>query len=125
MSFVVFVPLCHCSASLCVCYRPFCLLSNLRNLLTCLLVLESTLIYTYYGMIGCMTCVSLTTCLNVLLGLIGVCLLWYLFWFKTVIGMRSSLTIVCTNSVFPFCSVFSCPGANWVFFLLCLFLAFL
>ena len=51
-------------------------------------------LYTYYGMFGCMTCVSLPTCANVQLGLIGVCLFWYLYWVMIVIGMRSSLTIV-------------------------------
>ena len=44
-------------------------------------------------------------------------LFWYLFWFKVVIGMRSSLTIVCTNCAFPFFSIFSWPSTNWVFFL--------
>ena len=48
--------------------------------------------------------------------------------FKIGIGMRSSLIIVCINSVFPrlqyfvpYFSIFSWPGANWFFFFMFLF----
>ena len=61
------VPLCHFSASLCFCYPSFCWLYHflIQYLLTFLLVLGNYFdfyffifvhIYTYYVMVGCMTC---------------------------------------------------------------------
>ena len=60
------VPLCHFYASLCFCYPSFCLLYHfvIQYLLTCPLVFSNYFdfsfftfinIYTYYGMVGCMT----------------------------------------------------------------------
>ena len=64
-------------------------------------------------MVGCMTCV------DALLDLVVcVCVPFPdLYLFKIGIGMRSSLIIVCINSVFPFILffIFSWPGANWGF----------
>ena len=81
MFFTVFNPVYPCSAPLCFCYPSLCLQYHLRYLLTRLIVLIignffdfSVFIlvkfYIYYGMIGCMTCVSVTTCVDVLLNLI-------------------------------------------------------
>ena len=69
-------------------------------------------IYTYYDVVGCMTCA------DALLDLVVCVPFSDLYLFKIGIGMRSSLIIVCINSVFPFISfsIFSWPGANWVFF---------
>ena len=66
-------------------------------------------IYTYYGMVGCMTCADAPLDLVVCVPFSD------LYLFKIGIGMRSSLIIVCINSVFPFISfsIFSWPGANW------------
>ena len=62
--------------------------------------------YTYYGMIGCVAFVLVTTCADALLDLVVcvcVCVPFSdLYLFKIRIGTRSSLIIVCTNSVFPF-----------------------
>ena len=117
------VPLCHFSASLCFCYPSFCLLYHflIQYLLTCLPVFSNYVdfsffifvnIYTYYDMVGC------TTCADALLDLVVCVPFSDLYLFKIGIGMRSSLIIVCINSVFPFISfsIFSWPGANWVFF---------
>ena len=103
------VPLRHFSASFSFFYRSFCLLYHfvIQYLLTCLLVFSNYFdlsffifvkIYTYYGMVGCMTCA------DALLGsVVCVCVPFSdLYLFKTGIGMRSSLIIVCVNSVFPF-----------------------
>ena len=75
-------------------------------------------------MIGCMSCVSVMTCADALLDLIVCVSFSDLYLFKIVIGMRSGLTIVRTNSVFPFLflSIFSWPGASWVFHRLFVFL---
>ena len=126
MSFVVFVPLCHCSASLCF-YPPFCLMSNLRYLLTYLLVIIirnyfdfSSLYLRWYDWLYdlfvahdlCGCSVRSQWCM---LKSVFAIIVW------NVKGMRSSsLTIVCIISVFPFFSIFSWPGAN-CFFLLLLF----
>ena len=103
------VPLCHFSATLCFCYPSLCLLYHfvIQYLLTCLLVFSNYFdfsffifvnIYTYYGMVGCMTCA------DALLDLVVcVCVPFSdLYLFKIGIGMRSSLIIVCINYVFPF-----------------------
>ena len=66
-----------------------------------------------------MACVLVTTCADALLAFSD------LYFLKTVIGMRSGLTIVCTNSLFfPFLffSIFTWPGASWVFLRLFMFL---
>ena len=55
-------------------------------------------IYTYYDMVGCMTCA------DALLDLVVCVPFSDLYLFKIGIGMRSSLIIVCINSVFPFIS---------------------
>ena len=104
------VPLCHFSASLCFCYPSFCLLYHflIQYLLTFLLVLGNYFdfyffifvhIYTYYVMVGRMTCADALSDL-----VVCACAFSDLYLFKIGIGMRSSLIIVCINSVFPFIS---------------------
>ena len=64
-----------------------------------------------------MTCESISTCADVLIDAIGVCLFRYLYLFQIVISLRSNLTIACTYSVFPFLSfLFSVGLALTVFF---------
>ena len=95
------VPLCHCSASLCFCYPSFCLLYHfmIQYLLTYLPVFSNYFdfsffifnIYTYYGMVGCMTYAD-----ALLDPVVCVCVPFSdLYLFKIGIGMRFSLIIVC------------------------------
>ena len=98
---VVFSVLCSLLCCVPIEQLVFCLLAYLYLLLVTTLIspfYQFSNFYTYYGMIGCMNCVSLTTCADVLLDLIGACLFWYLYWFKIIIGIKFSLTIVCSNS---------------------------
>ena len=79
------VPLCHFSASLCFCYPSFCLLYHfvIQYLLTCLLVFSNYFdfsffifvnIYTYYGMVGFMTCADALLDLLVCVCLFRICI---------------------------------------------------
>ena len=120
----------HFSASLCFCYPSFCLLCHfvIQYLLTCLLVFSNYFdfsffifvnIYTYYGLVDCMTCA------DALLDLVVCVPSSDLYLFRTEIGMRSSLIIVCINSVFPFISFpfsvgLALTGFLWyIFMILC------
>ena len=80
------VPLCHFSASLCFCYPSFCLLYHfvIQYLLTFLVLVLGNYfdfyffifvhIYTYYGMVGCMTCADALLDLVVCVCLFRICI---------------------------------------------------